>query len=72
MPISFHTNFGTRIAVIVDCFQKFIDRPSTRMARAQTWSSYKHHNTAEYMIEITSQGVISFISRGYGGLDTIT
>jgi hypothetical protein len=67
MPMSFRTNFGTRVAVIVDCFEIFIDRPSNLMARAQTWSSYKHHNTAKYMIGITPQGVISFISSGYGG-----
>jgi hypothetical protein len=67
MPMSFRTNFGTCVAVIVDCFEIFIDRPSNLMARAQTWSSYKHHNTAKYMIGITPQGVISFISSGYGG-----
>jgi hypothetical protein len=61
MPMSFRTNFGTRVAAIVDCFEIFIDRPSNLMARAQTWSSYKH------MIGITPQGVISFISSGYGG-----
>jgi len=38
MPISFRTNFGTRVAVIVDCFKIFIDRPSNLMSRAQTWS----------------------------------
>lgn len=37
------------------------------MARAQTWSSYKHHNTAKYLIGITPQGVISYILKGYGG-----
>jgi hypothetical protein len=52
MPMSFRTNFGTLVAVIVDCFEIFIDRPSNLMARAQTWSSYKHHNTAKYMIGI--------------------
>ena len=32
--------------VIVDCFEVFIDRPPALLARAQTYSSYKHHNTA--------------------------
>ena len=37
------------------------------MARAQTYSSYKHHNTVKYLIGITPQGSVSFISEGWGG-----
>jgi len=36
-------------------------------ARAQTWSNYKHHNTVKYLVGITPQGTISFISNGWGG-----
>ena len=31
-----------------------------------TWSNYKHHNTVKYLIGITPQGSISFISKGWG------
>ena len=34
---------------------------------AQTWSSYKHHNTIKYLISVTPQGTISFISKAWGG-----
>jgi len=37
------------------------------MARTETWSQYKHHNTAKFLIGITPQGVTSFISQGWGG-----
>ena len=37
------------------------------MARAQTFSNYKHHNTVKFLIAITPQGVISFVSKGWGG-----
>ena len=37
------------------------------MARAQTWSSYKQHNTVKFLIGIAPQGVVSFISKGWGG-----
>ena len=37
------------------------------LARAQTYSSYKHHNTAKYLIGITPHGIVSFISNGWGG-----
>lgn len=36
-------------------------------AIAQTYSQYKHHNTVKYLISITPQGVISFVSKGWGG-----
>ena len=44
----------------------FLDRPFNPPPRAQTFSSYKHHNTAKYVIEITPQGTVSFISEGWG------
>ena len=66
LPMSFRQKFSS-CAVIIDCFEVFIDRPSDLLARAQTWSSYKHHNTAKYLIGITPQGTVSFISKGWGG-----
>ncbi len=37
------------------------------LARAQTYSAYKHHNTVKYLIGVTPQGTVSFISEGWGG-----
>ncbi|XP_062576036.1 uncharacterized protein LOC134237904 [Saccostrea cucullata] len=67
MPMEFRKYFGLKVAVIIDCFELFIERPSNLEARAQTWSQYKHHNTVKFLIGISPQGVISFISNGYGG-----
>ncbi|XP_063971493.1 uncharacterized protein LOC135158125 [Lytechinus pictus] len=67
MPLSFITHFGKTVTVIVDCFEIFLERPSNLGARASTWSSYKHNNTVKYMIGITPQGLISYISKGWGG-----
>lgn len=67
MPAVFKQNFGNKVAVIIDCFEVFIDRPSSLIARAMTWSNYKHHNTIKYLIGITPQGSVSFISKGWGG-----
>ena len=44
-----------------------MERPSNLLARAQTFSSYKHHNTIKYLIGITPQGTVSYISKGWGG-----
>ena len=67
MPLAFKRNFGDKVAVIIDCFEIFIERPSSLIARAMTWSNYKHHNTVKFLIGITPQGVISFISKAWGG-----
>ncbi|XP_014669650.1 PREDICTED: uncharacterized protein LOC106810726 isoform X2 [Priapulus caudatus] len=67
MPNVFKQNFGERVSVIIDCFEVFINRPSGLMPRAITWSNYKHHNTVKFLIGITPQGVISFISKAWGG-----
>lgn len=67
MPRQFAETFGNRVAAIVDCFEIFIERPSNRQARAQSFSNYKHRHTLTYLIGITPQGVIPFISKGWGG-----
>uniref|UniRef100_A0A9J8B0E7 THAP-type domain-containing protein n=1 Tax=Cyprinus carpio carpio TaxID=630221 RepID=A0A9J8B0E7_CYPCA len=56
MPMQFRKHFGKKCAVIIDCFEDFIERPSNLIARAETWSSYKHHNTVKFLIGITPQG----------------
>jgi hypothetical protein len=32
-----------------------------------TWSNYKHHNTVKFLIGISPQGIVSFISKAWGG-----
>ena len=67
MPYCFRVHYGLKVTAIIDCFELFIEKPSSLFARACIWSQYKHHNTAKYLIAITPQGVVSFISRGWGG-----
>ena len=66
MPMDFRKHCPN-CAVIIDCFELFVERPSNLLARAQTYSSYKHHNTVKYLIGITPQGTVCFLSEGWGG-----
>lgn len=66
MPQAFRQNFR-KCVCIIDCFEVFCERPSSLMARAQTFSNYKHHNTVKFLIGIAPQGVISYVSKGWGG-----
>ena len=63
MPMEFRKYFKQCICII-DCFEVFCERPSDLMARAQTFSNYK---TIKFLIGITPQGVISFVSKVWGG-----
>lgn len=66
-PLSFKSNFNDDIVIIIDCFEIFIERPWNQKSMAQCFSFYKHCYTAKYLIGITPQGFIAFISKGYGG-----
>ena len=67
MPQCFQESFGKKVTVIIDCFEVFINRPSGLYAKAQTFFSYKNHNTVKVLIAITPQGTISFVSKAWGG-----
>ena len=67
MPQCFQYAFGKKTTVVIDCFEVFIERPSNLLARAQTFSNYKHHNTIKILVGITPQGTISFVSEAWGG-----
>ena len=67
MPQCFKFSFGTKTTVIIDCFEVFCVKPTNLLARAQTFSSYKHHNTVKVLIGIIPQGSISFVSEAWGG-----
>lgn len=78
MPMAFRQAFGCKVAVIIVCFEVFIERPSNLLARAQTWSNYKHHHTVKFLVGIAPQGYVSYISSAWGGrvisilLNTVT
>ena len=54
-------------AIAPDCLELFIDQPTNLSAQALTWSTYKNHNTAIFLIGVTPQGTICFISKRWGG-----
>ena len=67
MPVCFQESFGKKVAIIIDCFEIFIERPSSLEARAATWSNYKHKNTVKILLGIAPQVLISFVSDTWEG-----
>ena len=66
MPSDFRKHFN-KCVCIIDCFEVLCERPRALMARAQTYSNYKSHNTTKFLIGIAPQGVITYISQAWGG-----
>ena len=66
LPECFRSKFAKAV-VIIDCTEIFIERATNLLARSQTWSNYKSHNTVKYLIGITPQGTVSFVSDAWGG-----
>ena len=52
---------------IIDCSEIFIERATSLCARSQTYSNYKSHNTAKFLVTISATGAIIFISKCWGG-----
>lgn len=55
------------VQVILDCTELFVQNPSKLDARKQVFSNYKHHNTYKFLVGISPQMGITYISKMYGG-----
>lgn len=66
LPVPFRKNYN-KVESIVDCFEIQIEKPSDPVYQALTWSEYKKGNTVKYFISLTPDGLINFVSKGYGG-----
>lgn len=66
IPMSFRKRYSN-VKSIIDCLEIQIEKPTEAAKQALTWSEYKSCNTMKYLISITPDGLINFISEGYGG-----
>ena len=53
IPFCFRPNYGLSVTSTIYCFELYIEKPSSLLAKSCTWSQYKHYNTAKYVIRIT-------------------
>ena len=66
LPSTFQDKFPTTYA-ITDGSEIFIETPSDLHMQSSTWSQYKHHNTAKFLVACTPNGSICYISPVYVG-----
>ena len=58
---------NNKCRVILDGAEAFVERPKSLDCQAATWSDYKHHNTINFLVDISPSGFITFSSSCYGG-----
>ena len=66
MPRRCKQNFPA-CRIIIDCTEVFIQRSKNLVARAQTYSNYKSHNTLKFLVGIAPSGAFTYISKSWGG-----
>jgi len=67
LPTLFKTTAFQQVGCIIDCTEVFIERPTSLQTRAVTYSHYKSHNTAKFLVGISPTGAITFLSKVWGG-----
>ena len=66
LPCTFQDKYPSTYSII-DASELFIQTPSDLFLQSSTWSSYKHHNTAKFLIGCTPNGAVSYVSELYVG-----
>ena len=59
-----------RVQAVIDCTEVFTETPSSLEVLALLWSDYKHHCTIKYLVSITPNGAISWLTSAYSGRST--
>ena len=66
LPCAFKEKFPTTFAIIGGS-EIFIETPTDLHMQSSTWSQYKYHNTAKFLVACTPDGSISYVSPLYVG-----
>lgn len=71
LPMAFRHKYHM-VSCIIDCLEIEIQKPSKAVNQAMTWSEYKKANTIKYLISCTPNGLVNYVSPGFGGRTTDT
>ncbi|XP_023951319.2 uncharacterized protein LOC112055435 [Bicyclus anynana] len=71
LPMAFRHKFH-KTSCIIDCLEIEIQKPSKAVNQALSWSDYKKANTIKYLVSCTPNGLVNYVSPGYGGRVTDT
>lgn len=66
LPHAFKEKYPATYAII-DGSEIFLETPSDLHMQSSTWSQYKHHNTAKFLVACTPNGAVAYMSPLYVG-----
>ncbi len=66
MPNAFKELYPTT-RVITDATEIYVEMPSSLRSQSETYSNYKHHNTAQGLVGNAPSGAVAFVSDLYTG-----
>ncbi len=66
LPHAFKVKYPTTY-IIIDASELFLETPTDLALQSSTWSNYKQHNTAKYLIGVTPNGAVTFASPAFVG-----
>ncbi len=55
------------LKIVVDCTEQQVERSSDLQGRKEFWSNYKQRDTIKWMIGLSKNLTVNYISCGYGG-----
>ncbi|XP_046976563.1 uncharacterized protein LOC124542681 isoform X1 [Vanessa cardui] len=71
LPMAFRHKYYN-VSCIIDCLEIEVQKPSKSVNQALTWSDYKKTNIIKYLISCTPNGLVNYVSPGFGGRTTDT
>lgn len=71
LPMAFRHKYN-QVSCIIDCLEIEIQKPAKALNQSLSWSEYKKANTIKYLVSCTPNGLVNYISPGYGGRVTDT
>lgn len=67
LPDTFRNEYFEKTVCIIDCFEILIEKQCNVSASAESYSTYQSHHSMKYLIAVSPQGSVRFISDGWGG-----
>lgn len=68
LPIAFQDDLECRsVRVILDCYEVWVEAPSSLSLNAAMYSDYKGRTTFKVLVGVTPTGYVSFVSNAYPG-----
>jgi len=55
------------LRIVIDCTELLLQKPSDLQERKETFSNYKHHETIKFLVGMSPQLYINYISKAWGG-----